>query len=181
MPRIQPIDPATAGPDVKPMLDGIQKNFGMVPNLMRTFAQSPATLGFFLQASAALAKSTLGPKLREQIDLAVSERNDCGYCRSAHTAIGKKLGLSDAQAEDARRGRADDPKTDAAIKFALALLDRQGHVSDAELAAARAGGLTDGEVADVIAATSLKIFTNYFGHVAQPDIEFPVVPKLASA
>ncbi|MBX9579036.1 MAG: carboxymuconolactone decarboxylase family protein [Gemmataceae bacterium] len=181
MPRIQPIDPATATGDAKPLLDQIQKSFGMVPNLMRTFAVSPATLSFFLQATAALSKSTLGPKVREQIDLVVSERNDCGYCRSAHTAIAKKLGLTDAQAEDARRGRSDDARTDAALKFAAAVIDRKGHVTDAELAAVRAGGLTEGEVADVIAMVSLKVFTNYFGHVAQPDIEFPVVPKLAAA
>jgi len=63
----------------------------------------------------------------------------------------------------------------AALRLALAINNNRGNVEDGELAAARSGGLTDGEIAEVVGVVSLNIFTNYFNHVADPQIDFPVV------
>jgi hypothetical protein len=40
---------------------------------------------------------------------------------------------------------------------------------------ARTAGLTDGEIAEVVANVALNIFTNYFNHVADTVIDFPEV------
>lgn len=178
-PRIQPVDPAAATGRTRELLDGIKAKLGGVPNLMRTFAQSPAALQFFLGGSQALAGGALPAALRERIDLAVSEANGCRYCLAAHTALGKKLGLSDAAIADARRGTAaDDPKADAVLRLALALTRGRGQVSDADLAAVRAAGVTDGEIAEVVAAVALKVFTNYFAVLAGVEVDFPPAPAL---
>ncbi|MBY0456208.1 MAG: carboxymuconolactone decarboxylase family protein [Gemmataceae bacterium] len=177
-PRIQPVAHETATGRTKEMLDGIKAKLGGVPNLMRTFAQSPAALQFFLAGSQALAEGALPAKLREQIDLAVSEVNGCGYCLAAHTLLGKKQGLTDAQVADARRGTAADPKAAALVRFARSLTVNRGQVTDGEFQQVRAAGATDGELAEVIAAVALKVFTNYFAVAAGTDIDFPKAPPL---
>lgn len=179
-PRLTPVDHAAATGRTRELLDALKGKLGGVPNLMRTFAQSPAALEFFMAGSQALAGGSLSPTLRERIDLAVSEVNGCGYCLAAHTLLGKKLGLSDDQLADARRGTAaDDPKADAIVRLAHSLVTNRGRVSDQEVALTRAAGVSDAEMAEVIAAVTLKVFTNYFAVFAGTTVDFPAAPPLA--
>ena len=93
MPRIQPIERNQTNGKAKTLLDGVQNTFGMIPNLMRTLAHSPAALEAYLAFGKALGGGRLGASLREQIALAVAGANSCRYCASAHTAVGKMLKL----------------------------------------------------------------------------------------
>ena len=104
MARIEPIDLNQAEGKAKTLLEGVQKNLGMTPNLIRTMANSAATLQGYLGLSGAVASGRLSAKLREQIALAVSESNQCDYCLAAHSALGKAVGLSQVQTQQARRG-----------------------------------------------------------------------------
>jgi uncharacterized peroxidase-related enzyme len=175
MSRIPALDPAAAQGKAKDLLDAVEKSLGITPNMFRVAAQSPAALEGLLGLNGAVAHGTLGPKVREQIALAVAENNRCDYCLSAHTFLGEHAGLSDADVARARQGRAADLKTDAAVRFAQSLLESHGHPSDAELAAARQAGFSDGEIVEVVAITALNVFTNYLNRVAETDIDFPVV------
>lgn len=84
-------------------------------------------------------------------------------------------GLTEAQTADALRGRGIDSKATAAIALARQIITDRGAVSDDDLSAARAAGLTDGEIAEVVAHVALNIFTNYFNRLANTVIDFPVV------
>ncbi len=66
----------------KPTLDAVHAKLGVVPNMFRLIAQSPAALEGFVSNNAALGK-TLDVKTRERIALAVAEVNGCDYCLSA--------------------------------------------------------------------------------------------------
>ena len=173
MARIEPIDLNQAEGKAKTLLEGVQKNLGMTPNLIRTMANSAATLQGYLGLSGAVASGRLSAKLREQIALAVSESNQCDYCLAAHSALGKAVGLSQVQTQQARRGIADDDKTAAALRFAKRLVEDRGHVSDGELDRVREAGYSDGEITEIVANVALHIFTNYFNHVAQTEVDFP--------
>ena len=180
MPRFAALTPESAPAESRPTLEGIKGKLGVVPNMMRTMSAAPAVLNAYAAMSGALAKGTLSAALRERIALAVGQKNECGYCVSAHSLIGSKSGLSPADVEASRRGRAADARDDAAVKFALALVARNGHVGDAEVAQARAAGLTDAEILEVVGATALNVFTNWFNHAADPEIDFPQAAPLAS-
>ncbi len=173
--RIPAIAHADAQGTVKDMLDSAKKAMGMVPNLLRVAAQSPAALQGMLGLMGAVEHGTLGRKLGEQIALAVAERNGCDYCLSAHTAIGRHAGLSAADLAQARDGHAAGPKAEAAMRFAIGVVEQRGHVSDADLAAARAAGLSNGEIVEVIAHVAVNTFTNLLNNVAQTEIDFPAV------
>lgn len=176
MPRIQPIDPATAPEAAKPMLDGLNKKLGRVPNIFKTMAMAPSVLEFYMGASGAMAKSSLPATLREQIALASAGATGCDYCASAHTAIGKGAGLSDTQASSALNGKADDARAQAAINFTRAVVANPVSVGEKEFETLRSAGFSDAEVLEIIGVVSLNMFTNIFNHVVDPDIDFqPVV------
>lgn len=158
----------------KELLDAVKAKFGFVPNMMATMAASPAVLEAYLNFSNALG-SSLNAKLREQIALATAEINHCRYCASAHTAIGKMVGLDDEAVTDARRAAASDERADAALKFAQALLIGRGQVTDAQIEAVRAAGYADAEIAEIVANTVLNILTNYFNETAKTTVDFPAV------
>ncbi len=175
MPRIAPLDPAQTGGKAKALLDGVQKALGMTPNLVRSFAHSPAALQAYLDFNKALGGTSLDGKTREAIALTVAGENGCDYCASAHTALGGMLGVESAELAANLEGRSTDPRLAAVLAFARAVVVKRGWVSDAELAAARAAGLGDTEITEIVTIVAGNILTNYFNHVAGTEVDFPLV------
>jgi uncharacterized peroxidase-related enzyme len=175
MTRIQPISYEQSTGKAKELLDTVKAKLGITPNMMKTMAQSPAVLEAYLNFSSALGGGKLSARLREQIALISAEINHCGYCASAHTAIGKMVGLDEGEILAARKGDSTDAKTDAALKFARLVIINRGEVSDADLQALKGAGFSDGEVSEIVANVALNIFTNYFNEIARTDIDFPKV------
>ena len=178
MSRIQQVAPKTATGKAKELLDAVKSKMGMVPNMTRAMANSPAVLNAYLQFSGALATGTLPVRNREQIALTIGHANGCNYCLAAHSAIGKMVGLTAEQILDSRRGNAIDAKSDVILKFSRKVLETKGHVSNEDVAAVREAGLNDGEIAETVANVALNIFTNYFNHVADTTVDFPLAPTL---
>jgi uncharacterized peroxidase-related enzyme len=175
MSRISPVDRNTTNESVRRNFDAVQKQLGIVPNMMRTMAQSPSVLDAYLGFGAALRRGRLAASLQEQIALAVAELNACDYCLSAHTALGRGAGLSDRQLSASREATDPDSKTAAALQFARAVVESRGGIRDQDLAAVRNAGYTDGDIAEIVGQVALNVFTNYFNRTAQTEIDFPLV------
>ncbi|MBI1786467.1 MAG: carboxymuconolactone decarboxylase family protein [Acidobacteria bacterium] len=175
MQRITAIDPAEATGKAKQLLDGVQAKLGMTPNLMKTLANAPAALEAYLNFGAALGTGRLDAKLREQIALTVAQANACEYCLSAHSAIGKMVGLKPEEIAASREAHSQDAKREAGLQFARAVVEERGEVADAALARVRAAGYTDGEITEIVANVAVNLFTNYFNHVARTGVDFPRV------
>jgi alkylhydroperoxidase family enzyme len=75
----------------------------------------------------------------------------------------------------ARKGHANDPKRDAAVQFARKVIERRGHVSDADLKAVRDAGYTDANVMEIVALVAMYSLTNFFNNVFDPEKDFPHV------
>ena len=163
-----------------PLLEAVQKQLGVVPNLMKLVGHSPAALEGYLSLNGALAKGRLGAKTGERIALAVAELNGCGYCLSAHSYLGSHLAKLDAAELKAnRQGESADPKAAAALRFATQVIARRGHVADEALAAVQAAGYSEAEVLEIVVHVALNTLTNYVNNVARTDIDFPVVEPRA--
>jgi uncharacterized peroxidase-related enzyme len=173
--RLNPVDPAHASGKAKQLLDEVQSTYGRTPNLMRTLANSPAALEAYLDFSDALGRGLLNAKVREQIAVAVAAANSCEYCLSAHTAIGKMVGLSEHELAASRQAKSDDPKIDAALHFAHEVVVRRGELAASDIEAVRRAGYSDGEIAEIIANIALNMFTNYFNLIAGTQVDFPRV------
>ncbi|MGB8170098.1 MAG: carboxymuconolactone decarboxylase family protein [Chthoniobacteraceae bacterium] len=175
MNRIHQSDPATATGKTKQLFDNVQKALGFVPNLMRVLGNSTAALEGYLTLNATLSHGVLPAPLRDQIALTVGEINGCGYCLSAHTLLGSKAGLDHDELLAARRATSVNDKSDAALKLARAVTLQRGHISDADLHAARSASLSDAEIVEVVQHVALNILTNYTNNVARTVIDFPEV------
>ena len=175
MPRLPLIQTDSTPSRAQELLSGVHRKLGLVPNLTRVLANSPAALEGYLALSGALATGTLTAAVREQLALVVGEVHGCGYCLSAHSAIGKKVGLKEDAILDARRGRAKDPKTNALLVLARTIALQRGELADADLRAARDAGVTDAEIVEVVGAVALNVYTNWLNHIAATPIDFPEV------
>ncbi|MDN3583256.1 carboxymuconolactone decarboxylase family protein [Mucilaginibacter flavus] len=176
MTRLTALNPDETIGKAKDLFNVIQSKLGVVPNMMRTMGNSPALLEGYLNLSGALSHGKLGAKTGELLALAVSEKNSCDYCLSAHTYIGEKLVHIDAETlNNARNAESTDAKTAAILKFANVVTAKQGLVDDADVDAVKAAGLTDGEIGEIVGHVALNVLTNYFNNVAKTAIDFPVV------
>lgn len=178
MNRIGQLDPLTATGPVKPLFQGVNANMGVVPNLFRVLGNAPAALNGYLKFSGALAEGGFDAKLREQIALVIAETNQCGYCLSAHTFIGGKLGLTEQDIADARNASASNAQDTAILRLARTIAVQRGELGDADFEQARAAGLTDGDIVETVANVALNIFSNYINHAASTIIDFPEVKPL---
>jgi uncharacterized peroxidase-related enzyme len=175
MSRIAPVASSNVDSKVATTLSQIEKSLGMVPNLFATLAHAPVALDGLLSLSKTLSRGRLTARQHEIVALAVGQENECRYCLSAHTASSKGVGLNDADALKARNGDGDDSLERALALFAKAIVQRRGHLSNAELESARKAGIDDGLVMEIIANVALNTFTNYVNEVADTEIDFPVV------
>jgi len=159
----------------QPMLDAVEKQLGVVPNMFRLLALSPAALQGFLGLNGALSKA-LDVKTRERIALAVAQINGCDYCLSAHSYLGLNLAKIDsAEIILNRKGASSDAKANVAVAFAVQVTRARGKITDADLQAVKAAGFTDAQIVEIVAVVAENVFTNFINIVAQTEIDFPVV------
>jgi len=182
MPRLPTPASIEASPTAaQPLLHAVKKQLGVVPNLFRVVGNSPAALEGYLGLNGALGKGELEAATRERIALAVAEVNGCDYCLSAHTYLGKNLAkLSEAEIAANRDGMSTDSKADAAVRFAVKLVNARGHVSDADVQAVKKAGYNDAQVIEIVQHVALNTLTNYVNEVAKTEIDFPVVTAKAA-
>ena len=165
----------------QPILDAVNKQLGVVPNLFRLVSTSPAALAGMTSLSGALTKA-LDVKTRERIALAVAQVNGCDYCLSAHSYLG--LNLAKISAEEIalnRKGASGDAKADAAVRFAARVAETRGKVKDADIAAVKLAGFTEAQVVEIVAVVAENFLTNLINNVAETDIDFPVVRAAEAA
>ncbi|WP_405563659.1 carboxymuconolactone decarboxylase family protein [Polaribacter sp. Asnod6-C07] len=157
----------------------LEKGLGFVPNLYASFAHSETALGNFLAFGQ--GKTSFSAKEKEVINLAVSQVNECVYCLSAHTAIGKMNGFTDAQIIELRTGNASfDSKLDALSKFAKSVALNRGAATQEAIENFYEAGYTKGNLADAILLIGEITITNYFHKTTEVPVDFPVAEPLES-
>ena len=183
MPRLAtPPSIETAPAASQPLLQAVQKQLGVVPNLFRLVSNSPAALEGYLGLSGALNKGSLPAATRARIALAIAEINGCDYCLSAHTYLGKNISkLDDAEMTANRSGGSNDPKADAAVRFAAKVARERGHVSDDDMRAVKNAGYDDAQIVEIVLHVALNTWTNYINTAAKTEIDFPVVTARKAA
>lgn len=159
----------------QPILDAVNKQLGVVPNLFRLASLSPAVLTGMTALNSALGKA-LDVKTRERIAIATAQVNGCDYCLSAHTYLGLNLAkISPEEIAANRTGASTDPKAKAAVQFAAKVAQLRGKVSDADLAAVKLAGFSESQIVEIVAVVAENFLTNLLNNVAETDIDFPVV------
>jgi len=175
MNRVPLIDRSEATAESKLLLDAIHGAFGTTPNMFRAVANSPAALKSMWSAFGALGAGVIPAKLGEQIAVAVADRNACEYCLAAHTALGRNAGATAEEMHRAQAGESADVSTQAALRFALQLVNDRGKVSDSDVRALRDAGFGDEAIVEILAHVALNLFTNYVNVALAVPVDFPAV------
>lgn len=181
MARIPYADPDTATGKQKELLHAVRAKLGATPNMMKAMAGS-AVLEGYLGLAGALAGGHIRPSVGERVALAVAESNECAYCLSVHSYLAENVAKVDPNDIDAaRRYASSDPKADAALKFAAAVVRTRGDVPSQAFEAARQAGLSDAELAEIVGLVALNVLTNYFNKAFEIDVDFPLVAPRSEA
>ncbi len=159
------------------IFDNLNKNLGFVPNLYAYYAHSGTALGDYLALQN--RKSSLRAKEREIINLVVSEVNQCFYCLSAHTALGKMNGFTDEQILEIRSGQASfDAKFDALARFVKDSVVNRSHPSQGAIDGLLAAGYNQENLVDIIMVIGDKMVSNFIHGTTNIPIDFPLAEPL---
>jgi alkylhydroperoxidase family enzyme len=83
--------------------------------------------------------------------------------------------LTSEQILEARKGKAQDYKSQAVLDLVHNIMERRGSISNDQLQAAHQAGVNDSEIAEVVGNVALMTLMNYFNQVVQTDIDYPRV------
>ena len=160
---------------VKESLEAIESDLGFIPNGMAVAANSQASLKMMFAIDKALEQGELNFTQREMIALAVSQANNCRYCLSAHSEFcSMATELESTDIIRARLCEADDPKDQAMLDLAVAIVERKGELPENQLETARKSGLSDSVIIEIISNVISAMYGNYINHVAKTDIDWPL-------
>src|SRR3990172_5523487 len=95
MARIKPLEKEHVAQEARPVYEEIEKAFGRVPNIFKTYAHFPPLLkANWEKVKAIMMGGSLRRELKEAIALVVSDANGCQYCIAAHGLALQQLGFS---------------------------------------------------------------------------------------
>jgi len=174
-PVITPLSKETAAPAVHPIFDRLTSAFGHMPSFFATMARVPEALEHFMPLySAVINKGSVEAKYKELAYLKTAQINGCEYCFRAHSASGKKNGVSDEQLKALNfyaRSQAFDAKEKATLLYAErvtrgASAIREGALQDLKK------HYTDDQIVELTLAICIANFTNRFNDalMTNPDI-----------
>lgn len=159
------------------LFDEMNNQIGFVPNLYAVIANSDNALSNYLTLQN--SSTSINDREREVIVLVVSQFNQCKYCLSAHTAIAKKTGFTDAQIIEIRRSEISfDHKLDALAKLVKSVAENKGHADSELITNFYAVGFNKGNLIDVIMLVGDRIITNYLYALTDIPVDWPLAPEL---
>ncbi|MEZ4804717.1 MAG: carboxymuconolactone decarboxylase family protein [Bacteroidia bacterium] len=159
------------------IFDNLNKGLGMVPNLYAVMALSDTALENYLAFQN--AKTTFSNKEKQAVNLVVSQANECHYCQSAHTLLGKMNGLTEEQTIEIRKGNASfDIKLNALVILAKEITSKKGFASTEAVDAFIEAGYSKGQVVELVFLVAEKTAMNYVQAITKVEIDFPLAEEI---
>lgn len=165
----------TAPEESKPLLEQSKKNLGIIPNLERVMAESPALLEGYVRLWELFDTTSLSPIERQVVYQTANFENQCEYCVPWHTKLSQMAGMSPDEIEALRQGaELADRKLEALRQFTRSLILNRGKITEAELNAFFAVGYSAQQALEVILGIAVKTMSNYTNSIAGTPLDKPV-------
>lgn len=158
------------------IFDNLNKGLGFVPNLYAVMAHSNGGLKKYLDFQN--SKSPFTNKEKEVINLVVSQINNCKYCQSAHTVIGKLNGFSDEEIIGFRKEESSNSKFKALIDLTASLTRNKGRADSNLVKGFYENGFGKEHIVELILQISDKTAMNYLHNLTQIEIDFPIAKEI---
>jgi uncharacterized peroxidase-related enzyme len=166
------IDPANTTGEIREQFDQIEQAMGFIPNMFKTLANSPATLGAVREIYNKANETEFSTTERHVVFQAVNVVNKCSYCVPAHSTNARKGDVSVEIDETIRKNSPlEDPKLEALRQFTIKIVERRAQVSVEEFSTFINAGWTRQSALEVLLLVALKTLTNYTNHLADIDLD----------
>jgi AhpD family alkylhydroperoxidase len=157
----------TAPEESKPLLEQSKKNLGIIPNLERVMAESPALLEGYVHLWELFDTTSLSPVERQVVYQTANFENQCEYCVPWHTKLSQMAGMSSNEIEALRQGtELANRKLEALRQFTRSLILNRGKITEAELNTFFAEGYSAQQALEVILGIAVKTMSNYTNSIA---------------
>lgn len=151
----------TAADAARPLLEGLARMIGFLPNVFAVMGSTPSALTGFTEVTKRFGESSLSATEREIVHIATSVENGCAYCVAGHTAFAKAQDVDAAVIHAVRTGgKIADPKLAALHDFTRAMVGARGHLDPTEMERFRASGYSEEQVLEVILGIGEKTISN---------------------
>ena len=170
-----------AQPAAKEILDQVQRQIGMIPNLYAFMANAPGLLHTYIRGQETFRRdSGFTPAEQEVVLLSISFENGCEYCMAAHSMIADTQSKVPPEVTEALRNGTEvpDARLRALSEFTRTMVTTRGRPSQDEVEKFLRAGYTQEQVLQVILAIGIKTLSNYTNHVCHTPLDAPFVARI---
>ncbi len=176
MGRLKTLEKEDVPKEIRPIYEEIEKAFGRVPNIFKTYAHFPPLLkANWEKVKAVMIGGSLHRELKEAIALVVSDANACQYCIAAHGLALQQLGFSreriDALVKNLE-GSGFQPRELKLLELARKSTKDANSVTDADVEELRSLGCSESEIVEAQGVMELFTGFNKFLDSLAVDIDF---------
>jgi uncharacterized peroxidase-related enzyme len=169
----------TSSEQARPILEGIARKYGFVPNVLGEMAEAPSVLQAYVTLGTLFDSGTLDPTERQVVALAASRENGCSYCVAAHSAAASMGRVPAGVVSSLRDDRPiADERLEALRRFTTILMARKGWVPEAEFEAFLDAGFTRAQAMEVALGVVMKSLSNLVNHLADTPVDEAFRPFL---
>ncbi len=156
----------------KPALQQLQSTFGMLPNLLGAMATSPVLINSLVGLFGKVHGASFSEAQVQILLLTDAVTNASAWAVAFHTTLALREGIDPADVEAIREGRLPKDEKFAALSgLAKALIEKRGHLDDADVDRFLAAGYGKDLLLEVIAAVAASAITNYTASITNPPLE----------
>ncbi|WP_168789971.1 carboxymuconolactone decarboxylase family protein [Paraburkholderia aromaticivorans] len=156
----------------KPVLQQVQQTFGFIPNIAGAMAESPVLISAFINLFQKVHSGTFTEAQIQTLLLTNAVTNACTWAVAFHTALALNEGLTPADVEALRAGRAPADRKHAALStLTKTVIQKRGHLDERDVSAFLEAGFRRDQVLEVLAVAAASTITNYVGSITQPPLE----------
>ena len=176
MARLRTLEKEHVCNEARPVYEEIEKAFGRVPNIFKTYAHFPPLLkANWEKVKAMMMGGSLRRELKEAIALVVSDANACQYCIAAHGLALQQLGFSreriDALVKNLE-GSGFQPRELKLLELARKSTRDANSVTGADVEELRSLGCSEREIVEAQGVMELFTGFNKFLDSLAVDIDF---------
>jgi alkylhydroperoxidase family enzyme len=164
----------TAPEKSKQALSALKQNFGLIPNLAATMAESPTLVNGFVGALVNFIGGTFTGGERQVLLLTNAVTNRSAWAVAFHSTAALKEGVDAEEVHAIRDARLPKARKLAALSaLTRALIEKRGDVDGRDLTAFTDAGFSPAQVLEVIAGLAVSAMANYAGNITKPPLESP--------
>lgn len=161
-----------------PLIEQSVAVFGFFPKLHQIMAEAPATYEAYVNTfNLFQTATTLSPIEQQVVMMTANYENRCHYCTAGHSMIMRMQKMPADLIAALRDGLPlSDGKLEVLRTFARLLIERRGHIGEAELQAFLGAGYSKRQALEVLAGLAAKLISNFTNALAHTELDDPVKP-----